>query len=73
MNNLLCRSPQILETDFGLSVTFNQKRRADVTLPAEYGGQIGGLCGDFDENSHNDMRLPDGTVVGLYLEYSVNY
>ncbi|PIK46687.1 putative IgGFc-binding protein [Apostichopus japonicus] len=53
----------ILETDFGLSVMYNRRARVDITLSAEYGGQIGGLCGDFDENRRNDLKLPDGTLT----------
>ncbi|KAJ8042859.1 Zonadhesin [Holothuria leucospilota] len=53
----------ILETDFGLHITYNRRAKVEVVLSAKYGGMVGGLCGDFDENKRNDLRLPDGSLT----------
>ncbi|XP_053165007.1 zonadhesin-like [Hemicordylus capensis] len=58
------RSTQIfLETDFGLSVSFDGAENSDLTLPNTYKQKAEGLCGNFDGKYKNDFRTPDGTLV----------
>jgi hypothetical protein len=37
--------------------------RIDLSVPADYRGQLRGLLGDFDGDPANDLRLRDGTIV----------
>uniref|UniRef100_UPI00398F5435 IgGFc-binding protein-like n=1 Tax=Pristiophorus japonicus TaxID=55135 RepID=UPI00398F5435 len=50
----------VVQTDFGLTVTFDWQSHVSVTLPATYGGAVCGLCGNFDGKSDGELRLPGG-------------
>ncbi|XP_060098771.1 uncharacterized protein LOC132574434 [Heteronotia binoei] len=52
-----------LETDFGLSVTFDGAENSDITLPNPYKKNVEGLCGNFDGKYKNDFTTPNGTLV----------
>ncbi|XP_056652070.1 IgGFc-binding protein [Monodelphis domestica] len=51
----------VLDTNFGLRVTYDWNWRVEVTLPSSYHGAVCGLCGNFDGNPANDMAFPNGT------------
>ncbi|KAG8445086.1 hypothetical protein GDO86_010015 [Hymenochirus boettgeri] len=52
-----------LETDFGLSVSFDGDQNADITVPNTHQNILEGLCGNYDGRSANDFRRPDGSQV----------
>ncbi|XP_030044013.1 zonadhesin [Microcaecilia unicolor] len=52
-----------LETDFGLSVSFDGKEHSEIVLPSTYQAHVRGLCGNYDGNKRNDYQKPDGNVV----------
>ncbi|NP_001158127.1 Fc fragment of IgG binding protein like 1 precursor [Mus musculus] len=56
-------SKAVLETNFGLQVTYNWKWRVHVTLPSSYYGAVCGLCGNMDKNPQNDQVFPNGTMA----------
>nr|XP_033818517.1 IgGFc-binding protein-like [Geotrypetes seraphini] len=53
----------ILQTKFGLRVTFNFDARVSVTIPSSYTGAVGGLCGDFNGDSKNDLIMKNGITT----------
>ncbi|KAM4693724.1 zonadhesin-like [Discoglossus pictus] len=52
-----------LETDFGLSISFDGDQNADVILPITYKNEVRGICGNFDGTKVNDFTRPDGIQV----------
>lgn len=52
-----------LQTDFGLSVSFDGQTRAEIQVPSSYSNKIQGICADFDGNGSNDYVTRDGEDV----------
>ncbi|XP_043348538.1 zonadhesin-like [Dermochelys coriacea] len=52
-----------METDFGLSLSYDGAENLDITLANTYKNKIEGLCGNFDGKYKNDFTKPDGTRV----------
>ncbi|XP_061431558.1 IgGFc-binding protein-like isoform X4 [Lethenteron reissneri] len=53
----------VLRTDSGLTVIFNRKSHADVTIPSSYAGQVCGLCGNYNGDKSDEFKTPDGSLV----------
>uniref|UniRef100_A0ACB8FS17 Uncharacterized protein n=1 Tax=Sphaerodactylus townsendi TaxID=933632 RepID=A0ACB8FS17_9SAUR len=53
----------ILQTDFGLSVSYDPSYYVSISVPETYSGLLCGLGGNFNWNRKDDFRTPDGTVV----------
>uniref|UniRef100_A0A3Q1GW32 Fc gamma binding protein n=1 Tax=Acanthochromis polyacanthus TaxID=80966 RepID=A0A3Q1GW32_9TELE len=54
----------IIETDFGLRVSYDWEHYLVVTLCGKYAGKTCGLCGNFNGNPSDDFTTPSGTQVG---------
>ncbi|XP_032083375.1 IgGFc-binding protein-like [Thamnophis elegans] len=52
-----------IETDTGLSVSYDWSHHVSVSVPEIYSRSLCGLGGDFNQNCHNDFRTPRGLVV----------
>ncbi|KAM4771095.1 IgGFc-binding protein-like [Rhinophrynus dorsalis] len=52
-----------LETDFGLSISFDGKENAEITVPNTHKNMLEGLCGNYDGRYSNDFTKPDGVQV----------
>nr|XP_049615661.1 zonadhesin, like isoform X24 [Syngnathus scovelli] len=52
-----------LTTDFGLTVRFDGRSRAEIILPSTYKNAVRGLCGNYDGIRSNEYMKPDGTII----------
>ncbi|XP_037836867.1 alpha-tectorin [Kryptolebias marmoratus] len=53
----------ILRTTFGLTVQTVWPHFVRVTVPAVYSSSLGGLCGNYNGDPHDDFRTPSGILV----------
>ncbi|KAM9114696.1 IgGFc-binding protein [Pangshura tecta] len=60
----------ILQTDFGLQVSYDWNWHLIITLPSSYYGAMCGLCGNFNQNRGDDMTSPNGTRVSSIVEWA---
>ena len=58
---------QILTTEFGLSVQWDGKNRANIKLPYQYWNNTCGLCGTLNDDAGDDFTTPDGGLVSSIL------
>nr|XP_058142158.1 zonadhesin [Dasypus novemcinctus] len=49
-----------LQTAFGLRVQWDGDQQLSVTLPSTFFSKLCGICGNYDGDSDNDNRRPDG-------------
>lgn len=63
--NLFFSIPQILTTDFGLSVKFDGEKNAEIFLATSQ--PVCGLCGTNDFDPLNDQQLQHGQHVRLFI------
>ncbi|CAM5176236.1 unnamed protein product, partial [Eretmochelys imbricata] len=53
----------LVQTDFGLSVSYDLVYQARVTIPGTYQGQMCGLCGNYNGQQDEEFLLPSGRRV----------
>uniref|UniRef100_A0A8C4XEY0 IgGFc-binding protein-like n=1 Tax=Erpetoichthys calabaricus TaxID=27687 RepID=A0A8C4XEY0_ERPCA len=51
----------VLETDFGLQVTFDWNQLLLVSIPSTFRGLVCGLCGNYNGDQNDDLQMVDGT------------
>ncbi|KAM9299513.1 IgGFc-binding protein-like [Gastrophryne carolinensis] len=52
----------IVQTNIGIRVTFDWEARVGVMLPSTYSGSVGGLCGNFNNKTDDDLIDRDGKL-----------
>uniref|UniRef100_A0ABM5ESE3 IgGFc-binding protein-like n=1 Tax=Pogona vitticeps TaxID=103695 RepID=A0ABM5ESE3_9SAUR len=60
----------VLETDFGLVVSYDWTMMVEITLPSSYYGAICGLCGNFNQNPDDDMVTLSGNKTSSVVEWA---
>ncbi|XP_040269674.1 IgGFc-binding protein-like [Bufo bufo] len=53
----------IIQTINGFRVLFDQQYYVSVLVPSSYAGLTEGLCGNYNKDSKDDFRLPNGTIA----------
>eukprot|EP00118_Oscarella_pearsei_P011717 m.80451 g.80451 ORF g.80451 m.80451 type:complete len:2029 (+) comp36196_c0_seq4:124-6210(+) len=58
-----------LETDIGVTLTWNGDSIISVNVPSNYANGMCGLCGNFNGNPFDDLRLRDGRIASDLNEF----
>ncbi|XP_035679858.1 IgGFc-binding protein-like [Branchiostoma floridae] len=53
----------VLSTTFGLRVSFDGNHRLEVVVPPAYFNTTQGICGNFNDDSTDDLMMPDGNMA----------
>ncbi|XP_072216939.1 IgGFc-binding protein-like [Excalfactoria chinensis] len=53
----------VIETDFGLTVTYDRRGNVGVSVPSTYQDALCGLCGNFNGDTKDEMMTKDGRVA----------
>lgn len=53
----------VIETDFGLTITYDWSGDVGVSVPSTYEDTLCGLCGNFNGDTGDDMMLKNGHVT----------
>ncbi|XP_033026094.1 zonadhesin [Lacerta agilis] len=53
----------VLETDFGLVVKFDGNHHLEIQLPGTYFDKVCGMCGSFNNQSGDDLLMPNGHLA----------
>ncbi|XP_051776740.1 IgGFc-binding protein-like [Erpetoichthys calabaricus] len=51
----------VLETDFGLQVTFDWNQLLLLSIPSTFRGLVCGLCGNYNGDQNDDLQMVNGT------------
>ncbi|XP_053255665.1 IgGFc-binding protein-like [Podarcis raffonei] len=63
----------VLQTDFGLQVTYDWQWHLVITLPSSYYGATCGLCGNFNQNPADDMVFLNGTKAASIISWASSW
>ncbi|KAL7840269.1 hypothetical protein AOLI_G00255920 [Acnodon oligacanthus] len=61
----------ILETSFGLKVTYDTVAMAIVEIPSTYKKAVRGLCGDYNDKKEDDFFLPNAMTCPTNSHYEL--
>ncbi|XP_067399060.1 IgGFc-binding protein-like [Emydura macquarii macquarii] len=62
-------SSVVVQTEFGLSVSYDWSHYVTIAIPETYSGLLCGLGGDFNGNRSDDFRMPNGTVAPTLVSF----
>ncbi|XP_044847312.1 IgGFc-binding protein-like isoform X2 [Mauremys mutica] len=63
----------VLQTDFGLQITYDKNWHVAITLPSSYYGATCGLCGNFNQNPDDDMMSSKGTSISSIMDWAASW
>ena len=59
----------LVETDYGVTVEWNNVRNVRVTILGRYFNKTKGLCGTFNRNGNDDFLTENGTIISNAIEF----
>ena len=62
-----------VHTNFGLSITWDGNSYLAVSMPQHFKGSLCGLCGNYNDNPHDDLRLPNGLPARYPQTFANNW
>lgn len=62
-----------METNFGLSVSYDWNSKLVVKLSSSYHGAVCGLCGNFNGNKRDELQNPAGNDVATITEWGKSW
>ncbi|KAF7242404.1 IgGFc-binding protein, partial [Varanus komodoensis] len=62
-----------IETDFGLTVSYDSEWTVVMVLPSSYYGVTCGLCGNFNGESNDDMTHPNGSQASSIMDWATSW
>lgn len=63
----------VIETDFGLVVSYDWEHYLVVTLPVSFIGKTCGLCGNLNGNPNDDFTTPAGTQAAGAVAFASSW
>ncbi|KAI7809150.1 putative IgGFc-binding protein-like, partial [Triplophysa rosa] len=60
----------VVETNFGLKVTYDTVSMATVEIPSTFKSAVTGLCGNYNGNKADDFLLPDGIQTSSVVYFA---
>lgn len=63
----------VVETNFGLIVSYDWNWELIIKLPSSYYGSVCGLCGNFNGNNGDELQNPAGKTVSSVIEWSKSW
>ncbi|XP_075763601.1 IgGFc-binding protein-like [Pelodiscus sinensis] len=66
-------SSVVVQTEFGLSVSYDWSHYVTITIPETYSGLLCGLGGDFNGNQSDDFRMPNGSVAPNLVSFVTSW
>ncbi|KAF7665729.1 hypothetical protein LDENG_00132510 [Lucifuga dentata] len=63
----------MVQTNFGLEVTYDWNWKLVIKLPSSYFGSVCGLCGNFNGNSGDELQNPAGKAVSSVIEWGKSW
>ncbi|KAM5132323.1 IgGFc-binding protein-like [Mantella aurantiaca] len=52
-----------IQNKYGITVMYDRQYYVSVWIPSTYSGSTEGLCGNYNKNPGDDLRLPNGNLV----------
>ncbi|XP_063168375.1 IgGFc-binding protein-like [Candoia aspera] len=62
-----------IKTDFDMRVSFDWYSYARVILPSMYANSVCGLCGNANQNPHDDFHMQDGSQTRDIIQFANNW
>ncbi|XP_053307384.1 IgGFc-binding protein-like [Spea bombifrons] len=69
----LSGSSAVLNTDFGLRVTYDYNEQVAVTIPSSYYGSVGGLCGNFNQDPKDEKISSENKELDSITDWSASW